>query len=47
MNIGMYLLIFFGGATGLLSTLFIVVSLFWTIGYKIFRKIKYKASLYD
>lgn len=47
MNIGMYILVFFGGAVGLLSTLYIVVSLFCTIGLKIYRKIKFGASLYD
>ena len=47
MNIGMYLLVFFGGAVGLLSTLYIVVSLFGTIVHKIYRKIKYGVSLYD
>lgn len=47
MNIGYLILIIFGGALGLLSTLYIVVSLFATIGYKIYRKIKYGVSLYD
>lgn len=47
MNIGYLILIIFGGSIGLLSTLYIVVSLFATIGYKIYRKIKYGISLYD
>ena len=47
MNIGLLLLIIVGGAAGFLSTFYIVVSLFGTLGYKIFRKIKYKISLYD
>jgi len=47
MNIFMWLLIFIGGATGALSTLYIVVSLFAVIFYKIYRKIKYNASIYD
>lgn len=47
MNIGMIILIIIGGASGALSTLYIVVSLFGTLGYKIFRKIKYGISLFD
>lgn len=47
MNIGIYALVFLGGAVGALSSLYIVFSLFGTLGYKIFRKIKYGASLYD
>lgn len=47
MNIGIYALVFLGGAVGALSSLYIVFSLFGTLGYKIYRKIKYGASLYD
>lgn len=47
MNIGLILIVILGGALGALSTLYIVVSLFGTIGFKIFRKIKYGMSLYD
>ena len=47
MNIGLLILIVIGGAAGGLSTLYIAVSLFGTLGYKIFRKIKYGSSLYD
>lgn len=47
MKILMWLLIIFGGGVGLISTLYIVVSLFAVIGFKIFRKIKYGMSLYD
>ncbi len=36
-----------GGSAGILSTLYIVVSLFGTLGYKIYRKIRYGVSLYD
>ncbi|MCI8626826.1 MAG: hypothetical protein HFI40_11230 [Lachnospiraceae bacterium] len=32
---------------GFSSTFYLVVSLFWTIAQKIFRKLKYHASLYD
>lgn len=47
MNILMWILIFIGGATGALSTLYIIVSLFAVLFYKIYRTIKYHASLYD
>lgn len=46
MNIGYLILTIFGGAVGLISTLYIVVSLFATIGYKIYRKAKYGISLF-
>lgn len=47
MNIGLILIVILGGALGAFSTLYIVVSLFGTIGFKIFRKMKYGMSLYD
>ena len=47
MNILMWILIFVGGATGAVSTLYIIVSLFAVFIYKIYRKIVYHASLYD
>lgn len=47
MNILMWILIFIGGAIGALSTLYIIVSLFAVLFYKIYRKIKFHASLYD
>lgn len=47
MNIFMWILIFIGGATGALSTLYIIVSLFAVIFYKIYRKVKYHTSIYD
>lgn len=47
MNIFMWILIFIGGITGALSTLYIIGSLFVVLFYKIYRKIKYHASLYD
>lgn len=47
MNIFLWILIFIGGAVGAFSTLYIVVSLFAMIFYKIYRKIKYHASIYD
>lgn len=47
MNPIILILVIIGGAAGGLSTLYIVVSLFGTLGYKIFRKIKYGMSLFD
>lgn len=47
MNIGLLLLIIIGGAAGGLSTIYIAVSLFGTLGYKIYRKIRYGVSLYS
>lgn len=47
MNIGLLILIVIGGAAGGLSTLYIAASLFGTLGFKIYRKIKYGMSLYD
>lgn len=47
MNPIILILVIIGGAAGGLSTLYIVLSLFGTLGYKIFRKIKYGMSLYD
>lgn len=47
MDILLWIVIIFGGGIGLFSCLYIVVSLFGTIGYKIYRKFKYHMSLYD
>lgn len=47
MNIGLLILIVIGGVAGGLSTLYIAVSLFGTLGYKIYRKIRYGMSLYS
>lgn len=47
MNIGLLILIIIGGAAGGLSTIYIAVSLFGTLGYKIYRKIRYGMSLYS
>ncbi len=47
MNIGLWILVFIGGATGALSTVYIIISLFAVLFYKIYRKVKYHASMYD
>lgn len=47
MNIFMYFIVLLGVIIGGGSTVAIVFMLFGTIGFKIYRKIKYKASIYD
>lgn len=47
MNIFMWILIIIGGAAGALSTLYIIISLFVVLFFKIYRRIKYHISLYD
>ena len=47
MNIGLIIFAVFGSLVGMLSTLYIVVSLFWILGYKIWRKVKHGTPLYD
>ena len=47
MNIVLWILVFIGGATGALSTVYIIASLFAVFFYKIYRKVKYHASIYD
>lgn len=47
MNIGVLLLVIVGGSAGALSTVYIVLSLFGTLGFKIFRKVKYGTSLFN
>lgn len=47
MNIGMLFVMILGGAAGLLSTFYIVVSLFAVIIYKFYCKVKYGKKMYD
>ncbi|MDE6168627.1 MAG: hypothetical protein K2G28_09245 [Acetatifactor sp.] len=47
MNIGMLFVMILGGAAGLLSTFYIVVSLFAVIIYKFYRKVKYGKRMFD
>lgn len=47
MNIGLWLIIIFGGLIGILSTGYMVISLFVVIIQKIYRKIRYHYSLFD
>ncbi len=47
MNIGMILLMIFGGGLAVLTTGYLCVSIFVVLGYKIMRKVKYGTSLYN
>ena len=47
MNIGLILLMLIGGSVGVFSTLYILISLPVIICLKIYRKIRFGASLYD
>ncbi len=44
-NIGLWPIIIIGGLAGILSSIYIVVSLFGTIIYKIYRKVKYHEAI--
>lgn len=47
MSAGTWVIVILGGAAGLISTLYIVVSLIGTLFYKIYRKCRYHISLYN
>lgn len=47
MNIFMIIFFAFEAVIGLASSLYMIVSLFVVIGYKIYRKCKFGYSLYD
>ena len=47
MDILVFVFFLFEAVVGLASSLYIMLSLFVTIGYKIYRKSKYGISLYD
>lgn len=47
MSIGLWILIIIGGAVGFLSTMYIMVSLFAVLFYKLFRRIKHGISIFD
>lgn len=44
-SIGLWLIIIVGGLAGILSSLYVVVSLFGTIGFKIYRKCRFGIPL--
>lgn len=47
MNIGLILVMIIGGAAGILSSLYVVISAIAVIIFKFYRKFKYHISLYD
>ena len=47
MNIFLLIFFIFEIVIGIASTAYLVVSLFWTLGFKIYRKVKYGISLYN
>lgn len=47
MNIGLIILMIIGGAAGLFSTLYILISLPYIIIKKIYRKARYGISLFN
>ncbi len=47
MSIGLWVLVIVGGAAGFISTMYIMVSLFVVIFYKLFRKIKHGVSMFE
>ncbi|MBQ7955556.1 MAG: hypothetical protein IJ282_07370 [Lachnospiraceae bacterium] len=46
MNIVMWIIIIVGGAVGVISSLYMLLSIPAIIVWKIYRKIRYKCSLY-
>lgn len=46
-NILGWIVVILGGGFSLILCLYMVLSLFVMVGYKIYRKIRYHASLYD
>lgn len=47
MNIIVWIMIFIGGLTGILSCLYLVVAMPVLIVWKMYRRIRYHISLYD
>lgn len=47
MNIFYWIIMIVGCGAGLLSTVYLIVSLFAVIAWKIYRKIRYGISLYN
>lgn len=47
MNIGLLILMIVGGGISVVTTLYLIISMFGMIGYKIYRAIRFGASLYD
>ncbi len=47
MNIGLWLIIIVGGAVGIFSTLYCVVSLIAVLAFKIYRRVVHKIPMYN
>lgn len=47
MSAGMWIIVILGGAAGLLSTMYIIVSIFAVLFYKFYRKCRYHISLFN
>ncbi len=47
MSVGLWVLVVIGGAVGFLSTMYILVSLFAVIFYKLFRRMKHGISMFE
>lgn len=47
MNIGLIIVAIVGGAAGILSSLYVIISAVAVIVFKVYRKFKYRISLYD
>ena len=47
MNIGVWIMIIVGGTAGVLSTLYLFLSMPVILVWKIYRKFRYHISLYD
>lgn len=45
MNIGLWLIVIVGGAVGILSTLYCVISLIAVLAFKIYRKVVHKIPM--
>lgn len=46
-DIFLWIIIIVGGGMGVLSSIYIVASLFGVLGQKIYRKIRYGTSMFD
>lgn len=47
MSIGYLLVFILDVVAGVVSTLYLFISLFWVLGQKIYRKVKFGKSLFD
>ncbi len=47
MNIGLWLIIIVGGAVGILSTVYCLISLIAVLIFKIYRRIVHKIPMYN